>query len=222
MKKLSFTSFLILACFFTVHAANTRVVVDSLKIDSGYLVMDFEVEGIITDKAEQGLSRGLTSTIEYQIQLWEDKSGWINRLVTETDFKIKVFFDNWEQKYIILTHNEKRLTNSLETVREKCSQLKNIVVCPFEKLLPGKNYYITVKTILRPLSIENYKEIRNWLSGEAKQLNFENLDDTEKQEEKFKGGLLKMVLALTGFGDRAISGKSKNFRIEQSEIKWTE
>ena len=220
MKRILLTFFLFLLLFNFLQAASKRVAVDSVKINSGVLKIDFTVDGIIDQKIADGLRQGLVSTIEYQIRLWEKRSGWINNLVTQEYIRMKVFFDNWENKFVIMSMDEKRLTSSLETVRDKCSQISDVEIIPIEKLKSGKKYFFTVKTILRPLSVENYQDIKNWLGGKAKNLNLKNLDDTEQQERKFKGGLLKMFLALTGFGDRVISGESDKFQIGEGEIVW--
>lgn len=220
MKKFVLTLLGLLLVIHQLHGATRRVLVDSVKIKSEVLLVDFTIDGIIDQKTAEGLQKGLTSTIEYQVQLWEKRGGWFNSLIAEQDVRMKVLFDNWEKKYVILSAEESRLTSSLETVREKCSQMQNIDIVPISKLKKNKKYFITVKAILRPFSVENYQEIKNWLSGQAKNLDLEKLDDTEKQEKQFKGGLLKMFLALTGFGDRVITGKSSDFKIEQNNIIW--
>lgn len=219
MKKYLLTIIFIIVFISFLQAANKRVVIDSVKINTGLLMLDFHVDEIIDEKVAEGLLKGLTSTIEYQVELWE-KSGLLNHLVAQQDIRMKVFYDNWEHKYVIMSAEEKRLTSSLETVKEKCSQVQNFSMIPINKLKSKNNYFFNIKVILRPLSIENYQEIRHWLSGKAKNFKLDDLDDTEEQEKKFKGGLFKMFLALTGFGDRVISGKCDDFKIQEGEIVW--
>jgi len=220
MKKLILTFLFLFILLHFLQAAERKVFIDSVKVGSNILKIDFTVDGIIDQKVAEGLRKGLVSTIEYQIQLWEKRGGWINNLVTQQYVRLKIFFDNWENKFVIMSAEEKRLTSALETVREKSSQISDVEVTPLEKLKSGKKYFFTVKTILRPLSVENYQDIKNWLNGKAKNLDLQNLDDTEQQEKKFKGGLLKMFLALTGFGDRVITGKSDEFSILEDKIDW--
>lgn len=220
MKKYFLTFFFIIIFISLLQAASKRVVIDSVKINSGNLMLDFHVDEIIDEKVAEGLQKGLTSTLEYQVELWEKRGGLINHLVTQQDIRMKVFFDNWEHKYVIMSAEEKRLTSSLETVKEKCSQIHNFEVIPIGKLKTNKKYFFNVKVILRPLSMQNYQEIKHWLSGRAKNFKLDDLGDTEKQEKKLKGGLLKMFLALTGFGDRVVSGKCDDFNIQEGEIVW--
>jgi len=220
MKKYFLTIIFLIVSISLLQAAGKRVVIDSVKINSGTLMLDFHVDEIIDEKVTEGLQKGLTSTLEYQIELWEKRGRLINHLVTQQIIRMKVFFDNWEHKYVIMSADEKRLTSSIETVKEKCSQIQNFVVIPINKLKSKKKYFVNVKVILRPLSMENYQEIKHWLSGKAKNFNLDDLGDTDKQEKKLKGGLLKMFLALTGFGDRVISGKCDDFKIQDGEIGW--
>ncbi len=220
MKKYLLILLFIVVSIGLLQAAGKRVAIDSVKINSEKVVLDFHVEEIIDEKVAEGLLKGLTSTIEYQIELWEKRGGLINHLLTQQDIRMKVFYDNWEHKYIIMSADEKRLTSSIETVKEKCSQIRNYEVVPISKLKPKNNYFFNIKVILRPLSIENYQEIKHWLSGRAQNFKLDELDDTEKQEKKFKGGLFKMFLALTGLGDRVLSGKCDDFKILDGTIVW--
>ncbi|HDP99784.1 MAG TPA: DUF4390 domain-containing protein [bacterium] len=222
MKKVILTQFLVVLALLPLAAAEQKVTVDSVKIEENVLTVDFTAVGMINDKTAEGLQKGLTTSIEYQVQLWEKKGGWINNLIANQSVRMKVFFDNWEKKYVVISFAEKRITRSLETVREQCSHIHSLPVALFEELPQNKQLFITVKAILRPMSVENYQDIKNWLSGQTKNLEIEKLGDTEKQEKKIKGGLLKIFLALTGFGDRTVSGKSTLFRISQSGIDWVE
>lgn len=220
MKKFLISILFLLILMDILQAAGKKVIIDTVKVDLGLLLLSFHVEEVIDEKVAEGLQKGLTSTIEYQIQLWEKKSGLLTSLVSQQDLRMKVFFDNWENKYVIMSEEERRLTHSLDAVREKCSQIQNFVVSALEQLKDGNAYFLTVKMILRPLSIENYEEIKHWLSGKAKNFNLKDIDDTEQQEKKLKGGLLKMFLSLTGFGDKVVSGKSFDFKITAGAVTW--
>lgn len=220
MKRYFLTILFIFILINVLQAAGKKVIIDTVKVDLELLLLNFHVEEVIDEKVAEGLQKGLTSTIEYQVQLWEKKGGLINSLIVQQDIRMKVLFDNWENKYVIMSAEEKRLTNSLETVREKCSQIHNFEITSIKQLKGDNDYFLTVKMILRPLSIENYQEIKHWLSGKAKNFNLKDLDDTDQQEKKLKGGLLKMFLSLTGFGDKVISGKSSDFKIIDGSVSW--
>ncbi|NOZ62797.1 MAG: DUF4390 domain-containing protein [Calditrichaeota bacterium] len=199
-------------------ADEKKVFIDSIGVKEGNLVVSFHTQGIFDDKTMQGLRRGLTSTFQYEIQLWERKSRWVNSLIAGQSRRIKVYFDNWEKKFVVLSPEERRLTPSPEKVQRLCTEMSDMGLLPQKKISAKKKYFVTVKAILRPLSMENYQEIKNWLSGSAKNLDLKNLDDSKEQEKRFKGGFLKLLLSLTGFGDKIVSGKSQVFQMQEGKI----
>ncbi len=218
MRKFFPIIFLLTLWISFLRADEKAVLIDSIFVRDGNIVIDFHTSGIFDEKTTRGLQRGLTSTFQYEVQLWEKRSRWVNGLITSETRRIKVFFDNWEKKYVILSPEEKRLTSSLETVKRMCTQIKNVHLIPSRKIDTKKKYFIAVKAVLKPLSMRNYQEIKNWLSGSAKNLDLKNLDDSEEQERRLKGGFLKLLLSLTGFGDKVVSGKSKIFYLKEGKI----
>ena len=201
-------------------AAGRKVTIDSVNVNSNFLTINFHVDGLIDDKIAEGLRKGRTSTLEYKIQLWGKKAGLLNQLVKEHFIRMKVNFDFWENKYVIYTPHEKRLTNSIVTVREKCTEIMDYNIVAIENLQPNINYLVSVEVILKPLSVENYQEIKSWLGGEVKDINFKKLSNPEKQEKGFKNRLLRIFMAITGFGERVVSSKTNQFKFENNKIIW--
>ncbi len=220
MRKCLLIIFLFMLLIGKSEATGKRLFIDSVRVNSGRLSLDFHAEDMLDEKVVEGLQRGLTSTIEYQIELWEKRGKLINHLLGQRSIRLKVFYDPWEHKYVIMSPEEKRLTSSLETVRQRCSTVQNCELIAIDELKSKHRYFIEVKLILKPLSLENYQEIKHWLSGKAKDFKLNDLDDTQKQEQQFKRGLFRLFLALTGFGDRVISGRSPDFSVEDGMIRW--
>ncbi|MEE4312320.1 MAG: hypothetical protein V2J62_10685 [candidate division KSB1 bacterium] len=222
MKK--FLSLIILfhLAFVSLDAAERRVVVDSVNIHGSYLAVDFRGEGILEDKITEGLRKGRTSTLEYKIQLWGKTNGLLNRLITEKEIRIKTFYDFWEEKFVILTPDEQRLTRSMKTVRKRCTEFTNFRIASVKDMNEDMTYFLIIEVILRPLSVENYEEIRKWLSGEVKDIDLKEMSDPEKQETGLKNSLLRTFMTITGFGDRVIKGESKKFLVKENKIEYTQ
>jgi hypothetical protein len=220
MKRVIYFIIFSFVLFTSLVAANRKVVIDSVKIQEEYLIVDFRVEGIIDDKIAEGLRKGRTSTLEYKIQLWGNKAGVFNQIVQERYIRMKVFYDFWENKYVILSPQEKRLTSSIETVKEKCTEITSYRIMPVKNLQSDLKYRIFIEIILRPLSVENYQEIKSWLNGEVKNINLKEIAKPEKQAKGFGSRILKMFMAITGFGDRILSTKSEKFKIINNQISW--
>jgi len=179
--------------------------------------VDFHVDGLLTDKMIEGLQRGLTSIIEYRVQLWR-RSSWVSHFVAEDFYRIKIYFDHWERKFAIISENENRLTSSSETLREKCSEVQGLVLSDSSSLRPGVKYFVTVKMKYEPISTENYEQLKTWLKGEMGTL------DPSKQKEppKHSGGsrsrLFNMFVNLIGFGDKVLSAKSEYFTVQSDSL----
>ncbi len=218
MKKIFFIILICILFHSLLIAAGKRVVIDTIKVQSKELLIDFRGDGIIEDRIVEGLRKGHTTTLEYKLQLWGTKKGLLNHLIRERMIRIKVSYDFWENKYVILRPEEQRLTNSIETVRECCTEIHNFKIAGINDLEPDVNYSISIEVILRPLSVENYEEIKKWLDGEVKDVNIKNMMDPVKQEKGLKNRLLRIFMAVTGFGDRVISGKTKQFTIENDRV----
>ena len=77
-----------------------------------------------------------------------------------------------------------------------------------------------MEVILKPLSVENYQEIKSWLGGEVKDINLKKLSNPEKQEKGFKNRMLRIFMAITGFGERVVSSKTNQFKFENDKIIW--
>ena len=54
-----------------LHSASKRILIDEIRVDSTFLVINFHAEGLIDKEIIERLRNGFTSTLEYQIQLWK-------------------------------------------------------------------------------------------------------------------------------------------------------
>ncbi len=220
MKNLILCIFFIILAYSSLYGAKSQILIDSVSVQSGAVSLEFHAEGIIDDKIAEGLRKGRTSTFEYRIQLWGKKSGVLNQLIEEYLFPMKVYYDFWENKYAILTPTEKRLTPSLKTVKEKCTDISEFDGIPIRLFQADMKYTFVVELMLRPLSVENYQEIKTWLGGEVKNFDLSDLKQANKQAKGLGTRMLRMFMTITGFGDRVISTKTKEFQIQDENIVW--
>ena len=186
-----------------------------IKAEKGALIINFQVRDLMGSDIITGLRKGLTAGIEYQIQLWKKRPRWIDELVTERIVRMKINFDNILKMYIYNRRNEEPYPFNEDDLIKKCSRLVEYPIVPLSELESGNRYIIAIKVVLQPMTVENYQEIKRWLSGEVKEINTE---DIKKTGEKAGNWILDLVLKLTGFGDRFISAKSPVFIWRDGEI----
>jgi Domain of unknown function (DUF4390) len=207
-------------------AQETTLVIDSLRLKENYLLVDFHADSLLTRQLLNGMQRGLTSSALYRVQLWR-KRGFLfgSTLLVERQYEIKSTYDPWEQKYVIITAEERRLTSALDLVRRWWEQHHGVALTEQKNLNPSRQHFVTIDLQIEPVSKESLNEIRGWLAGEVKSGAKPDSTDlsnaTEEKGRDIPDRLLNFLVNVTGFGKRVISVKSPNFRItERGEIVW--
>jgi len=186
------------------------------------LVFDFKAGDLVNDQIMRGLRRGMTAAIEYQVQLWKHNARWMDEMVHERLVRLKVNYDNWEKKYVVYLGKDKPHWLPEDRVRKRCSHLTDFPVAPAEDMRSDAQYYIKIRVLLKPMSIESYQEIKQWLAGEVKDLDTKSISKTKKPGKKARNWFLGLILNLTGFGDRVISAKSSVFTWKDGNVKHEE
>ena len=201
-----------------VFAKETQYRFSEIRNKNGNLVFTFQIKDFITKDVLEGLQKGMTAAVEFQIQLWRARRNWMDKLVTDKFMRMRIVYDNWEKRYIVSTQQDEEIRMNEDGVRRYCSELVEYELEPLSSLRQDKQYYIGVRAVLQPLSIENVEGIKRWLTGEVKDLNPKAIKSTKSVGKKAGDWLLDVVLNLTGFGDRLIEGKSRPFMVNDNVV----
>jgi hypothetical protein len=205
-------------------AQETRVVIDSLRLQESHLVVDFHADSLLTRHLLNGMQRGLTSAAQFRVQLWRKRSRWFgSTLLVERHYEVKSTYDQWEQKYVIVTAAERRLTSALDLVRSWWEQHRGLTLIEAKELHPVRRHFLTIELVVEPVSKESLNEIRGWLAGEVKPSSKQDSTGAtqEKESKDVPDRLLNFLVNVTGFGKRVITVQSENFWITASgEIVW--
>jgi len=172
-----------------------------------FLTVSVSFDSLFDEKIVQGLDRGLTVQIEYNIELWQSKTNWFDSFIDSKNIWFKVLYNRWQKKYVLVTEIEKRSTDSFQRIEKLCTNINNIPLSEINSLEKNAEYYIIAKCILKPLTIENIEEMSNWLRGKRKN------DEKKIHERGVTDKLIELVVNLTGFGDKYYSCKSGKFKI---------
>src|SRR5262245_24180960 len=100
--------------------------IDALRVASGYLRIDFHADSLLTERLLANMRRGVTSSTRFRVQLWRKRSWLLSSVVAERSFEIKATFDLWEQQYLLQTPDERRLTRSLDYVKDRWQQHRGL------------------------------------------------------------------------------------------------
>jgi hypothetical protein len=199
-------------------ARNTPCRFESVRIESDSLRMDFAVDSIFDREIFRGLKKGMTAGVEYQVQLWEKRSGWFDLVVVECGQRMKIGYDNWDRKYTVM---RSEATNKFTDEREaghQCSRLIRFPIAGRDQLKPGRAYRILVRVVFQPMSIENVQEIKRWLSGEVEDINAKSIKRSKSPLKSAGDWLLGFVVNVSGFGDRELSAESPEFAMRDGSV----
>lgn len=221
MRRSCFKIFLLILLFSAGSLSNARGKPWSfgpVRVKGDHLVFNFKAGNLVDEQILRGLRRGMTAAIEYQVQLWKKNNRWMDELVSESLVRLKVTYDNWEKKYLVLLGKNRPHWLAEESVRDRCSNLTDFPAGRLEDLRDGSQYYIKIRVLLRPMSIENYQEIKQWLTGEMKDIDSKSIAKSKSPGKKAGNWFLGLVLNLTGFGDRTVTAKGSRFSWQNSEV----
>lgn len=218
-RKLLATLFLVTACLtFPARgfAQKQTVTIDSIRFVNGDFSVDFRVEELFDEAIIDGLERGFTVGITYQVELWRVRNNWFDQLLTRQVLQYKTGYNKFDRRYFWVNESsefgpESLVSSSFEKITQKCSVLEELILAKKDDFNVDNQYYVVITGILEPLSVENMDEMRKWLGGEVSGLELkENPEDSPK---KLTGRLLTLIKNITGFGDRHYAGRSGDFVI---------
>ena len=195
-------------------AQEKAVTIDSLWFNEGELRINFHSDKLFDKSVLDGLERGFTVSITYQIELWMKRNNWFDKSLGRKIIHYRVGYSRFNQRYVWLNEtrgfgSEQLKTSSLEKLERKCSVHTAIALADTSELEEDKRYYVLIQGFLEPLSVENIEEMRRWLSGEVEGLDLK--DSPEKSPQKITNRLLTFIKNISGFGDRQYRGRSRNF-----------
>lgn len=182
----------------------------NFRTEENRLMIDFEVNKVLDQDVITGMKKGMTAALLYEVQLWEKRPRWINSLITEKAIRMKINYDNWEQRFRLMRRDKTDSYDEL-LLQKECASLKNIPVADAGHLEENKIYYITVRIIVQPMTLENLEEMRDWLSGEVREIDPGDIEPVRSPAKQTTRWIFRLFRNVTGFSDRVVTARSPVF-----------
>ncbi|MDZ7374426.1 MAG: DUF4390 domain-containing protein [candidate division KSB1 bacterium] len=187
------------------------VKVGRVQVQGDSLLVDVVVGRVLTPDFFAALTRGATSALSFEIRLWRVRKLLPDALVLRRVERAKIIFEPLEVAYAVSMPDTASPTYvDLEELEDYLCRSHRLLVTSHVSGLPAGTYYLTVTVVVEPLALESYQELQRWLRGEAGQAVREL---GRKQESGHKSRTLRILLDLTGFGDRAYATRSPTFAL---------
>lgn len=186
------------------------LIVDPPHEHNGYVYCDVRLREPFEPRVRESLEHGMPATLAVHAELWRRRHGWFDRLETTYEAAVRIRYDVWSEQFRIERPGaETVLVPSLDRADELLSHPWSLPVARIGLLKPESAYYVAVSATLKPLSVEDVKEVEGWLSGEV-----------ESQRKAGLGVVTELPRALfdavrnfAGFGDRRVRSASDDFTL---------
>jgi len=182
-----------------------RLLIDHLGVTSqGYLFVDYSLEAPFEGKALEAIQSGLPSTLTFSIEIWRARTGWWDALEGVRESQLRVLRDPLNDQYVAASPEEVRRFGGLDSLAGAVCQHR---LAYLPALTPGKTYYVVVTANLAPLSVEDLRELEEWLQGTIRSGD----SASPSGVVGLSGTAVGMLLGFTGFGDVTVRARSENF-----------
>lgn len=206
----------------TISAQQNNIYIDSLRVKDGDLTVSYHIEELFDRSLLESMNKGIAVSILYQVTLWRDRGTWFdkNEALVETIYRVK--YNKFNRRYTWISISERRTTTALSKIENLCAVQTDIPIIPIDELNKDGQYYISVKGILKPHSIEDFDDVKDWLSGEVDDVDLKNLRTPKRSQEKVSGRIFSVFKNITGLGDKVYDGTSMVFTVTpQGTVRYT-
>lgn len=173
----------------------------------GAICVTYVVAEPLTPRLEETLLSGMPATVTFEVGLWRRRALWFDKLVLAITSEHKVVYDPWAKAFRVRSGGaprKPRAVPSLDSLKSALFSERRLPLVSFTTLDSMAGYYVSVRTIIRPLSPEDLGEVEDWLSGEAR--------GPSGPPKRVPGYLLGIAVSLSGLGDRTALAKSETFK----------
>lgn len=194
-----------------VAAEALEVRVEVPRERGGYVYCDVRVREPFEPRVRESLARGMPATLSVRAELWRRRRGWFDRLESNYEAAVRIRYEVWgEQFRLERAGASPELVPTLDAADKLLSRPWSLPVGRIGSLQPEGSYYIVVSAVLKPLSVEDVKEVEGWLSGEVETQRRAGLGVVTELPR----ALFDAVRNFAGFGDRRVRATSEDFTLE--------
>jgi|GEM_PF-4199085 len=166
------------------------------------------------------IKKGVPISFEYKMELWESRSGWLDKHVENNGVTYKLRYDTWEKEYTILTEqSDMIIENHLEKDREATDLVKSSGLLKMKLKDTTGQFYLTGEITIKTMSLSNLMEVESWLKGE---ISGARKPDIRDAPDKFGEFLFNTALKISGLKNISEEIRTPFFKIEDGEAVFQE
>ena len=139
-----------------------------LRERDGRVVVEAHPSKVLDSRVAESLARGMPATLVLHAELWRDRRGWFDRLESSADASVRIRYEVWNDSYLLERFGAAPIVvGTVDSVATVLQRPWLLAVGRVGELTTRSRYYVVLTATLRPLSVEDLKEVEGWLSGEV-------------------------------------------------------
>jgi hypothetical protein len=164
------------------------------------VTLEIDLHDRAVTKVLSSLQEGLPVEVSYEVEVWQERSRWFDRLVVSEPIAYLIRVDPWSDEFRVDAEGFPSRTFPTEADLEAWLRGQG----PFEiaadpPLGTGRSYYLAVRAAVVPLTEEQVGAVERWLGGGS------------GDRKGLTGVFFDVVLKLSGLGGLEVSGRSERF-----------
>lgn len=195
---------------------------DTLIVDSGFLRITCHQDDLIEEDLLSSLQKGATAGLTYEFQLWEIKHRWTDRLERTRTIGIKAAYSTWDRSYVVSSRKDSLIWLGEKEFIDYCSSLDDFPVWPVSRFNERSEYYLVIKSVLEPLSLDNLGDFRRWLTGEVEEAAPESLEPSHSLLKRVGDWSARLIFDIAGFSNEVRVVRSRQFVIRDGRLRFIE
>lgn len=165
-------------------------------------------------RTRNAVASGLPITVRFAVDLWRDRSRWFDEHVDSRVESFRIRWDPRERAYTLAYPGPGRRVDTFELLDDLLADLsqQDIPLHPRGSLDDGSRYFAVVEVAVRPLTLEEFRELDGWIGGRLG--GGSQPPDAPEGEggEGVPGAVLDFLLGMAGFGDEILEVRTGAFR----------
>ena len=158
-----------------------------------------------TFEENESIGNGIAATLLIVVDLWQEKSNWWDALQRSRALVYRFRSDVWTGEVELLDQSgQLRRFANRDALRIELERLHEIALGARTDFENGKSYYVTVKAMLRPLSLEDLESVDAWLSGKVTGAEGSGILGIPK-------AVARALFGASGLGDQSATARSTKF-----------
>ncbi|MFH7319211.1 DUF4390 domain-containing protein [Desulfurivibrio sp. D14AmB] len=168
---------LVLACAWPpwARAADEAGIEELVVTNSAHeLLLYFRVKNAVTPEMEQAVKSGLPLTLTFFVELYRQRSGWLDLQVLGLEFSHHLHYDTLKNEFRVVREGKGGGAQTVATMaeaRQLMTRVNDLALLSLAELIPGQAYTLRVRAQLAekglPLSFHRLLPLRRLWSFET-------------------------------------------------------